>query len=53
MKSSKAGSDVLDPLSSGDEQEPMNHKRKHTNKESRKRKMKVRDSTPSDWNAPM
>ena len=53
VKSSKAESDVLYPLSSDDEREPMNHKRKRTNKGSRKRKTKVRDNTPSDWNAPM
>ena len=36
--SSRAESDVLDSLSSDDEREPMNRKRKRTNKDSGKRK---------------
>ena len=39
--SSRAESDVLDSLSSDDEREPMNRKRKRTNKDSRKRPCKA------------
>ena len=54
VTNSRAESDVLDSLSSGDEREAMNRERKHTNKDSRKRKKRlVRDNEPNDWNAPM
>ena len=55
--SSKAESNVQNSLSSDDEREPMNRTPDCTDDESRRRKkrrkMKVRDNTPSDWNAPM